>query len=64
MAKDDLVIAEFISDLDINQTIELSNVIMVGTKEYSSIGRPYVTSAKVCYVYLLFRLLRQWSNRH
>lgn len=47
VTKDDLVVAEYISELDINQTIELSNVIMIGTREYSSLGRPYVASAKV-----------------
>lgn len=25
---------------------------MVGTREYSSLGRPYVTSAKVLYIYI------------
>lgn len=38
---------ERLKELDINTTIELDKVLMIGTKEYTSLGRPIVNSAKV-----------------
>jgi len=47
VVKDDVVIADKIDDVDINQQIVLDKVYMIGTKDYTSIGRPVVTSARV-----------------
>jgi len=34
-------------ELDINQTIELNRVLLLGTKDFTSLGRPYIAEAKV-----------------
>jgi large subunit ribosomal protein L21 len=47
VTQDDLVIAEQMSDLDINQTIEINKVLLIGTKDYTAIGRPFVSDVKV-----------------
>jgi len=47
VVKDDVVVAEKIDDVDINQQIVLDKVYLIGTKDYTSIGRPVVASAKV-----------------
>lgn len=33
--------------LDINTTIELDQVLMIGAKDYTVLGRPFVENAKV-----------------
>ena len=49
VVKDDVVVAEKIEDVDINQQIVFDKVYMIGTKDYTSIGRP-VVSAQVCII--------------
>lgn len=49
---DDQVICERL-DFDINEHIVFDRVLMVGTKDYTSIGRPYVETAKVKEFFLL-----------
>jgi len=49
VVKDDVVIADKIDDADINQQIVLEKVYLIGTKDYTSIGRRarvYATVAK------------------
>lgn len=33
--------------LDINETIELNKVLLLGTKDYTVLGRPFVNEARV-----------------
>ncbi|CAK84845.1 unnamed protein product (macronuclear) [Paramecium tetraurelia] len=47
VVKDDQIITEFMEGLDINTTIELDQVLMVGAKDYTVLGRPFVENAKV-----------------
>lgn len=44
---DDQVVCEYLEDYDINEHIVFDKVLMVGTKDYTSIGRPFVETAKV-----------------
>lgn len=44
---DDQVICEHLKDYDINEHIVFDKVLLIGTKDYTSIGRPYVETAKV-----------------
>lgn len=46
VTKDDIVMLEKI-DLKPGETFVFDNVLLVGTDEYTSIGRPYVKTAKV-----------------
>lgn len=47
--KDDTLILDGLKGYDINDPILFDQVLMVGTKTYTSIGRPLVLSAKVSY---------------
>ena len=47
VAKDDRLMSELLEDYEVGTQIELEDVLMVGTKDYTSIGRPNVKSAKV-----------------
>lgn len=47
VVKDDMIITEFMEGLDINTTIELDKVLMIGAKDYTLLGRPFVENAKV-----------------
>lgn len=44
---DDLIVTEKISGLDINDTIRLNRVLLLGSKTETVIGRPYVQDASV-----------------
>ena len=46
---DDQVICEHLNGYDINDHIVFDKVLLVGTKDYTSIGRPFVETAKVKY---------------
>lgn len=43
----DVIIVEKLEAPDVGQNIFLQKVLLIGTKEYSAIGRPMLTSAKV-----------------
>lgn len=45
--KDDLVLSNYLAGYDINDQIVFEGVLMVGTKDFTMVGRPLVTSAKV-----------------
>jgi large subunit ribosomal protein L21 len=42
-------------NVDIGKVIVFDKVLLIGTPEYTSLGRPYVTSATV--IYCLFQVL-------
>lgn len=42
-----MVIADYLPDYDINDHLVFDQVYLVGTKHYTSVGRPIVASAKV-----------------
>jgi ribosomal protein L21 len=44
---DDKVISEKLGDYDINDSIVFEKVLMIGTKDFTAIGRPFVLKAKV-----------------
>ena len=46
VVKDDRVMMEKLP-FDVGQQVELEDVLMVGTKDYTCIGRPTVTQAKI-----------------
>ena len=46
MAKDDRVMVELL-DIDVGTQLELEDVLMVGTQDYTCIGRPAVKKARV-----------------
>lgn len=45
--KDDLVLANYLQDYDINDQVIFDGVLLVGSKDFTMVGRPYVRSAKV-----------------
>lgn len=45
--KDDLVLANWLKQYDINQQVVFDGIHMVGTKDFTLLGRPFVGSAKV-----------------
>lgn len=45
--KDDLLLANYLAEYDINDQIVFDGVLMLGTKEFTLLGRPHVTCAKV-----------------
>jgi large subunit ribosomal protein L21 len=45
--KDDLLLANYLEGYDINDQIVFDGVLMVGSKEFTLLGRPHVTCAKV-----------------
>ena len=44
---DDKVMSEKIAEYDVNESVVFDKVLMIGTKDYTSVGRPYVLKAKV-----------------
>ena len=46
VAKDDRVMVEQL-DIDVGTQIEFEDILLVGTHEYTCVGRPAVKSAKV-----------------
>ena len=44
---DDVIVADHIESYDIGQKIPIDKVLMIGTKETTFVGRPYITGAKV-----------------
>lgn len=46
VCKDDRVTCELLP-FEVGQQIELEEVLMIGTKDYTSLGRPIVEKAKV-----------------
>jgi large subunit ribosomal protein L21 len=47
VAKDDRVMIEKIEEFQVGQQIELEEVLLIGTKDYTTVGRPTVARAKV-----------------
>eukprot|EP01017_Pseudomicrothorax_dubius_P020069 TRINITY_DN22030_c0_g1_i1.p1 TRINITY_DN22030_c0_g1~~TRINITY_DN22030_c0_g1_i1.p1 ORF type:complete len:266 (+),score=92.81 TRINITY_DN22030_c0_g1_i1:63-800(+) len=47
VTKDDQVVSEWLKDYEVNQQIVFDKVLLVATKDYTSLGRPFVESAKV-----------------
>ena len=47
VVKDDQVLCEYLKEYDINDHIVFEKVLLVGTKDYTSVGRPFVETCKV-----------------
>ncbi len=47
VVKDDVLVLQHLQGVDINQQIILDQVQLVGTKDYTALGRPWVETAKV-----------------
>ncbi|EAR97909.2 50S ribosomal protein L21 (macronuclear) [Tetrahymena thermophila SB210] len=47
VAQDDILTIDWLSEYDINDQVVFDNVLLVGTTDYTSIGRPYISTAKV-----------------
>ena len=47
VALDDLVVADLIHDYDIGESFDISDVLLVGTQNYTAVGRPRVVGATV-----------------
>ena len=47
VAKDDRVILEWLPEFEVGQPIAIEDVLLVGTKDFTSIGRPTVANARV-----------------
>lgn len=47
VAKDDRVMCELLDEFEVGQQIELEEVLMIGTKDYTCVGRPVVERARV-----------------
>lgn len=45
--KDDIVLSNWLKEYDINEQIVFDGVLLVGTKDFTLLGRPIVKSAKV-----------------
>ena len=45
--KDDVILANYLEGYDINQQLVFDGVLLVGTKDYTLVGRPFVKSARV-----------------
>ncbi len=45
--KDDIVLANWLKQYDINEQIVFDGVLLVGAKEFTLLGRPIVTNSKV-----------------
>lgn len=52
ITKDDTLILDKIN-VDIGKIIVFDKVLLIGTPEYTSVGRPYITSATVIFLYIL-----------
>ena len=48
--EDDVVISEHLKEYDINQTIEFETVMLIGTPDFTVIGRPYVRAKVIATV--------------
>lgn len=44
---DDTIVADHLHDVDIDSTVEVQNVLMVGSASETQVGRPYVPGATV-----------------
>lgn len=47
VTKDDRVMVEKLEEFQVGQQISLDEVLLVGTKEYTAVGRPNVENARV-----------------
>jgi large subunit ribosomal protein L21 len=47
VTKDDKIMMEKISELEVGDTFFFDNVLLVASDEYTSVGRPFVKTAKV-----------------
>lgn len=54
VTKDDIIMLEKVP-LEVGQIFVFDRVLLVGTKDYTSVGRPYVDTAKVMMFRLYFR---------
>lgn len=45
--KDDVILSNWLKEYDINQQVVFDGVMMVGTREFTLLGRPFVRCAKV-----------------
>ncbi|EGR31449.1 lsu ribosomal protein l21p, putative [Ichthyophthirius multifiliis] len=50
--QDDMLTVDWLKEYDINQQIIFDKVLAIGTTDYTAIGRPYISTAKVQYIYL------------
>ena len=47
VTKDDRVMSELLEDFEVGTQIELEDVLLVGTQDYTCVGRPNVKNARV-----------------
>ena len=47
ITKDDVIQLEKVDDVNVGDTFTFDKVLLVGSDEYTSLGRPFVNSAKV-----------------
>ena len=45
--KDDLILSNLLKDYDINEQIIFDGVLLIGTRDFTLLGRPFVGSARV-----------------
>lgn len=45
--KDDVVLANWLKQYDVNEQVVFDGVLLVGAKQFTLLGRPFVRSAKV-----------------
>ncbi|KAM3136439.1 hypothetical protein pb186bvf_011397 [Paramecium bursaria] len=45
--QDDLIVSELMEGVDINQQVTFNNVLLIASKDYTLIGRPYIENAKI-----------------
>lgn len=47
VTKDDRVMVELLEDFEVGTQLELEDILLVGTKDYTCVGRPVVNKARV-----------------
>jgi len=47
VAVDDTIVADHLQDVDLDSVVTIDDVLLVGTKDETRVGRPYVVGAKV-----------------
>ena len=47
VTRDDRLMSEWLEEFEVGQQIELNEVLLVGTSDYTAVGRPTVAKAKV-----------------
>lgn len=47
VTKDDRVMVELLEDFEVGTQLEMEDILMIGTKDYTCVGRPTVSKAKI-----------------